>query len=229
MSSTVRLIDLLVLALLVAGCSSDDADSDTTGPAEQDTARLVVESMYQAITAGDPEAWREAYADDARVVGDDFTQRLFSDADWIHDDFDGDGTTSLGDLVQFQVALSRPADVRDVVTCESVTNDRVDCTVISIDVLGEAVGAPEATWTETFTVEDGQIIEVQGQNDLETWTDARKAYRAYEHWVSETYPDRYDILFRGPCCRGIVERWFLLPEVVPDHEELLAEYAELTG
>jgi len=228
MSSTGRLIGLLVVAFLIAGCSGDDADTDTTGPAEQDTALLVVESMYQAITAGDPEAWRRAYADDAQIVGDDFTQRLFGDAEWIRDDFDGDGTTSLADLNQFQVALSGPAEVRDEVTCEAAPDDRVDCTVASTNTLLEAVGAPEITWTRTFTVEDGQIIEVQGQTPLETWTDERKAFRAYEHWVSETYPDRYEILFRGPCCRGIMEKWFLLPEVIPDHVELLAEYQERT-
>jgi hypothetical protein len=220
---------VLVLLVVVVGCTGDDAETDGTQPAEQDTALLVVESMYQTITAGDPEAWRQGYADDALIVGDDFSQRLFADADWIFDDFDGDGTTSQADLVQFQVTLSGPADVRDVVTCETVADNRVDCTVTTIDALREAVGAPEATWTETFTVEDGQIIEVQVQNDLETWTDARKAFRAYEHWVWETYPDRYDTLFRGPCCRGVMEKWFLLPEVIPDHEELLAEYGESAG
>lgn len=233
MLSATRLVGLSLGLLLVAGCTSGNDNTETASSEPSARVQDIVESSIQASVAGDVEAWQQTFSDDARFVSTDGTSmQLDEEASWTSDDFDGDGIISYADVLQFWVAMAGPTGLRVEWECVTVSDDEAECTGTETHALAEAAEVPMATWAETLTVEDGQIVEVQDQTDpaasISQETDGRRTLRAYEYWVWKTYPDRYDTMFHGPCCRGYSWKWVLLPEVLPDHEELIPEYIEST-
>jgi hypothetical protein len=196
------------------------------------TSPTPVDIAVRFMEESDPMAWKKLIADDARFKDDQgvfYGDSMQSGHRFAGDDFDRDGSTSLGDRGMWNIAFGNALRF-ELLSLECITNGtEVTCTVSETDALFETAGVEPVPYTVTVTVEDGLVTEWEP-----LWSDTEAAARAgsawweqllaYEQWVSDTHPDQQPELFHEPCCEGdLIE----LPETIPLHGQLIAEWLGL--
>ena len=206
----------------------------TTLPPPDATAAdaAVADAFFAAFSAGDADGWLSLMADDAVVVDGDESIGLFDalPADLGFPDWNGDDVAAVVDIILQQSTFA-------VITGNTVEasclpdGPEVACTVAETDVFYDAAGIVAPTIVQRFTVLDARIAEIGGVEvaDPAAADEAFGAWLAqfgvFEEWVDTTYPDRFEVLFTGPCCSGLPETLNLIPETVDELELLLAEWS----
>ena len=146
-------------------------------------------------------------------------------------DWDGDGTSTIADIITQQVAWGAATQATADVTCEPAGSEILCTAAGQSDIFFERAGVAGFGFTQRFTVADGRIVrfadavvEPDGafQDAIAAWTEQTTAY---EQWVHDTYPDEYERLFTGPCCSGNPNTFITEPDTIDRHTALLDEWA----
>ena len=228
----------VVMALIVATCGGGNDEVQPTAEEDQvqqtfDDERVLppdelANLFFQAVADGDNETWRNMYSDEAVIVFQDgSTLAVFGDAEWVVDDYDGDGVTSQADQLQVNNVLHEPAGQTMDWECSTIAVNEAQCIVTVTDAFIEAGGGDPIVNRSSLTFEEGRIIseiEPQPLDPAAADTSFEAMFTtttAYERWVSDTYPEQYPAMFHEPCCDYSM---ILLPDSVARHTELMPEY-----
>lgn len=210
----------VLMALAITGCGDDDPKG----------AMDVVEAENDTAMSGDAEGFAAMWAKDAVFVFPDGSeQEVWTTAEFPTGDYDGDGTSSMADMAQTQVALSPTFEQSVEMECTEVSETVVECAETTTDVFTEAAGVDDPGTVLRTTVDDGLIMERHLVGPVgEDWAaiDAFNAavgeeFTRYEQWVFDTHRDLHSTMFQGSCCTGNVAT---TTESVELHEEFLPEY-----
>lgn len=226
-------IALVAAAVVVAGCGGGEpvpAETEPTGaptspatdPPAQPGSVEIGQQMLESFLTGDSTAWRGLLAEDSP---------MFEEPGWVPDDYDGDGLKSIADLIQHRTALGPATGREGTGTCELIAAtdafDRVHCSYTLTDRFYQAAGYPEVSETTGYVIVGGKIKEIETvESNGDAWGARMDALFEYEEWVNEARSERYDSVFRNPCCDG---DFVLMPDTIPLHEELMAEYFEIAA
>jgi hypothetical protein len=214
-------IPVLMLLVATTACSDDG----TATPME------VVDAETEAVMAADSAAFAELWSDEAVFAFPDGSEEgVWDEAPWPVDDFDGDGTGSMLDYAQADVALSDAFERTISTDCTEVSDTEVRCTEVVADVFDEIAGLEDPGMDYTTTVQDGRIVAREMHappgddwTEIDAYDEAYfSAWTDYERWVETTHPDDHDEMFQGPCCRGEMATTM---ESVALHDEMIPEYA----
>ena len=211
---------LLVFVLAVGSCA---AGQDPVAIAEQ---------QLEASREGDWAEWRELIAEDAVFVNSDGTTiGYFEPREWIEDDFDGDGLKCNVDYFGFSMALGAVTGREVSWECQETAEDSAECEITDSDTFGELADLQAEPYVLEYTVADGLITRTRAVSTGGSEADAAREFEAqtaYEQWICDTHPDRWEELFWPDYGCG---SWFLRWEQdnIPVHEELFAEYLDVIG
>ncbi len=205
------------LVLLFAACGANTQEP-----------HVIADELFTAVADGDNDTWRALHATDAVVVfPDGGTIPLFGASQFIVDDFDGDGVTSIADDFQFRNALHDPAGQEMSWECASISEAVAECSVTATDAFVRAGGADPLQSRSRITVEGGLItteefLESPDPAGMERANAAHsETMTTYQEWIRDTHPDRYSALFHGPCCRAQLVG---LPGAITEHMMLMEEF-----
>jgi hypothetical protein len=215
---------LLALAVLIALAITGCGDDDPKG------AMDVVEAENETAMSGDSEGFAAMWAKDAVFVFPDGSeQEVWATAEFPTADYDGDGTPSMADMAQTDVALNPTYERNVEMTCTEVSETVVECDETRTDAFTRAAGVEDPGVVIRTTVEDELIVERKLVGPVgDDWPaiDAFDAavsdeFTRYEQWVFDTHRDLHSTMFQGSCCTGNVAT---TTESVELHEEMMPEY-----
>lgn len=188
--------------------------------------------FFESFETGDTDGWVSLMADDAEVVDGDERVGLFDPLppDLGIPDWDGDGVVSVLDIIQQQSTFAVITGNKLSIDC-SPDGGEVACTIDETDVFYSAAGIEAPTVVQRFVVRDGAIAEI-GAVDVADPEAADAAFgvwleqfRAFEEFVNDMHPDRFDALFTTPCCVGSPDTLNLVPANVDELAALLEEWS----
>ncbi len=194
-----------------------------------------VEDFLDYVAGEDPPDPSSLFAPDFVFVGpagdevqvDEPVPAAFGlDASW---DRDRDGTVTFADYLNATNEWETVRATEWIAICEPDDLEIV-CRGEIQDVFGVAAGLAPTFNQVRLTFADGLVVryalEIEGQNDWESWLEQ---FAAYEQWVADVHPDVYPTVFRSPCCTGNPEGMWFTAESFEAQRSLVPEWAESVG
>ena len=216
---------------------TDDSQADDDPGSSATAADAgVAQGFFEAFSSGDADGWLSLMASDAVVVDRDERVGLFEPLppDIGIPDWNDDGVSTVLDVI-LQQSVFALITGNDVDTVCVPDGPEVACTVNETDVFYRAAGIVAPTIVQWLTVRNGLIIEIGGVEVagpaaadvlFGAWVEQ---FGNFEAWVDVTYPERFDALFRAPCCVGAPETLNLIPGTADELAVLFEEWSSGLG
>lgn len=214
----------MIAGLIVGACGSGD---------EPTRALAVVEAQHAAAADGDSDKAREFWAANAVFTypegfGIDEIE-VWSDAPFLTEDYDGDGTPSVADIVQTKIALTDAFSRTVEMDCTEISESVVECTDYVSDVFTRAAGVEDPGLAYRMTIDDDLIVQrdysieqVAGWPAVDAFDSAVETeVRRYEQWIFDTHHELHPVMFQGSCCTGLIAT---TTDSVEQHTQTMPEY-----